>query len=417
MSRALRIAGSILAALVALLLATLIYIHFVWDKPVDRPAPVMTAPHDSATIARGEHIFKDTWQCWRCHASPATDGNSSPSGGRVFDLRSRGPGFGIYYARNITPDSSTGIGAWTDGEIVQAIREGVRKDRHMLFPLMPVDWLKGLSDRDVLAVVAYIRTIPPVTNRVPDSEPSFFSRALMTFHVLEPMPPITRPVGAPPPGPTAEYGRYFATSVGGCAECHSPRNLQTARFYEDSLFAGSTIAFGSEQGDPLVSYGRDIRPVEGLGIGHWNEEDFTAAVTSGMRPDSTVLDPHMPYAQFKFLSGDEVRAVYLFLRSLEPMGRTAPAPWYSVEVKQAKGTERGKLLFRARCQPCHGLEGTGARPTSVRLTEVESSMDDRDLKDFIAAGQLNLKMPAFRKTLDSTELDDVAAYIRSWKKQ
>ena len=151
MKRVLRIIAVIFTLLVIVLLGLAVYVLAAWDRLDERKPPQMTARRDSAAIARGEHIFKDTWQCWGCHASPASDGNSVPSGGQKFDLRKTGPGFGIYYSRNVTPDSATGIGAWTDGEIVQAIREGVRRDRHMLFPLMPVDWLKGLSDEDALA--------------------------------------------------------------------------------------------------------------------------------------------------------------------------------------------------------------------------------------------------------------------------
>src|SRR5512140_1278701 len=110
------------AALVALLAVLALYVELAWNKSDSRIALKMTAPHDSATIARGEYIFRHSWQCWGCHAANS-DGNALPSGGRAFDLSSVGPGFGLYYSRNLTPDSATGLGAWTDGEIVQAIRE------------------------------------------------------------------------------------------------------------------------------------------------------------------------------------------------------------------------------------------------------------------------------------------------------
>ena len=149
MKRLLKWLGMAIAVLVAILAIVAVYVELAWNKPDKRLAPQMTAPRDSATVARGEYIFKHSWQCWGCHAT-SDDGNAPPSGGRVFDLRSVGPGFGIYYSRNLTPDSATGLGTWTDGEIVQAIREGVRKDRHVLFPLMPIDWLQGLSDHEFL---------------------------------------------------------------------------------------------------------------------------------------------------------------------------------------------------------------------------------------------------------------------------
>ncbi len=415
MKRGLKIAGTVFTALVVIVLALAIYVQLAWDRAVDRPVPGMSAPRDSASIALGEHIFKDTWQCWTCHASPATDGNAPPSGGAVFDLRATGPGFGVFYSRNLTPDSATGLGAWTDGEIVQAIREGVNKDRRLLFPIMPVDWLKGLSDRDALALAAYLRSIPPVTNLVHTNEPSFVARILVTFGVIGPMPAITAPIAAPLPAPTPQYGRYFAMHGAGCADCHSPRNLSNGRFYDDSLFSGSSFAFGSPKLTPLTSYARNITPDDADGIGRWNEDQFIAAVTAGMRPDSTVLDPHMPYSGYKYLSDDEIRAVYLFLKSLPPIPRAVPPTAFSAQLQNARGVERGKLLYQARCLTCHGVEGTGARPTSVKLTDVAGSMTDQDLKDFIAGGQLNLKMPAFGKTLTPDEIGDVVACLRTWK--
>ncbi len=406
--------GRMLTVLVVLLVILALFIQFSWDRQDSRPAPQMSAPRDSATVARGEYIFKHAWQCWGCHASGG-DGNGPPSGGRVFDLRSIGPGFGVYYSKNITPDSATGLGAWTDGEIVQAIREGIRHDRHVLFPLMPVDWLKGLSDQDALAVVAYIRSLPPVSNRVPEREVSFMAKALMAFNVIKPIAPITAPVVAPPPGRTAEHGKYVASNMAGCADCHSPRNLQNGEFYPDSLFTGGNIAFGKEEGDPVYAFARNIRPDPETGIGGWTEEDFLQAVTTGMRPDSTVLVPHMPYAYYKFLSEDDLRSMYAYLRSLPPIRRTVPPPGFSPEMVNAQGASRGALLFRARCRACHGDEGAGAVPTNVKLAEVASSMEDADLRDFIASGQLNLKMPAFGRTLTAEELTDIVAHLRSWQ--
>ncbi len=416
MKRLVKWFGGFAAVVVALLLVVVLYVQFTWDSPDARAALQMTAPRDSATVARGEYIFKHSWQCWGCHAASG-DANAPPSGGRAFDLRSIGPGFGIFYSRNLTPDSATGLGAWTDGEIVQAIREGVRKDRHVLFPLMPVDWLKGISDQDALAVVAYLRTLPPVSNRVPDNQVSFVAKALIAFNVVKPIDPVTQPVVAPPPGRTVEYGRYVASNLAGCADCHTPRNLQNGQFYLDSLFAGGSIAFGKEAGDPVYAFARNLRPEQGPGAPEWTEEQFLQAVTAGMRPDSTVLTLHMPYPYYKFLADDDLRAIYVFLRSLSPIRHDVPPVEDSPELKRATGAARGALLFAARCRACHGKGGAGAVPTNVKLAEVAASMEDGDLRDFIASGQPNLKMPGFGKTLTRDELNDIVAYIRTWERK
>jgi mono/diheme cytochrome c family protein len=417
MKRAMKIIGFLVFVVLILVVAVSVYVLAVWSRAIDRPAPNMTAPRDSAAVARGEYLFKVTWQCWGCHQSGPLDADSPPSGGRAFDLRSTGPGFGVFYSSNITPDTATGIGAWSDGEIVQAIREGVNKNRGLLFPLMPVDWLKGLSDDDALAIVAYLRSIPPVQNLVPTNEPSFMARALIAFNMIKPTPPITRPIVAPPAGGTIEYGRYFATNAAACADCHTPRNLQNGQFYLDSLFAGSSIAFGEAEGNPLLSYARNIRPHEIDGIGKWTEQQFVNAVTAGSRPDSTALDPQMPYAEYKFLAVDDLRAVYLYLKSLAPIRRTTPPHHYSRVVEQSQGSVRGKLLFEARCQPCHGENGMGRRVTSVRLAEAVPSYSDQDLQNFVGEGQVDLKMPGFRKSLTNEQIKDIIAFIRTWGKK
>jgi len=402
---------------VILVICALAYVLAMWDKSVNRPAPVMVARHDSAAVARGEYLFKVTWQCWGCHQSGVPESDAPPSGGRAFDLRTTGPGFGVFYSKNITPDTATGLGAWTDGEIVQAIREGVNKDRQLLFPIMPADWLKDLSDDDVLAIVAYLRSIPPVRNPVPEHQRSLMAKALIAFNIIKPTPAITRPIVAPPAGPTIEYGRYLATAAAGCADCHTPRNLQNGQFYLDSLFAGGSFAFGEEEGSPSISYARNITPHDADGIGRWTEEQFTDAVTAGARPDSTALDPHMPYPHYKFFAENDLRALHVYLKSLEPIPRTTPMQRYSRKVEESRGSARGELLFEARCQPCHGEKGKGTRLTSGHLSAAMPFYTDEDLRNFVREGQVDLKMPAFRKTLSREQLDDLIAFIRTWEKR
>jgi mono/diheme cytochrome c family protein len=417
LKRAWKILRWLLGSLVVIAGALVSYVLLTWNSPIQRSAPALMARHDSAAVARGEYLYKVTWQCGDCHTPENGDPDGPPSGGRLFDLRTTGPGFGLFYSKNITPDTSTGIGSWTDGELVQAIREGVNKSRHVLFPIMPVDWMKNLSDEDALALAAYLRSLPPVRHEIKAPEPSLFAKALFAFGVLSPGPQISSPIVAPPPGPTAEYGRYFATAAAGCADCHTPRNLQNGQFYLDSLFAGGSLLFGEPEGDPSSAYARNIRPHETDGIGKWTEEQFVRAVTSGVRPDSTVLDTHMPYAQYRYLAPDDLRAVYLFLRSLSPLPRTTPPAQYSKAVMEASGAARGQLLFEARCQACHGMTGMRTQITSVKLAEAIPLYEDVDLRNIIYEGQPDLKMPGFHKTLSSEQLDDIIAHLRSWRRQ
>jgi mono/diheme cytochrome c family protein len=285
-----------------------------------------------------------------------------------------------------------------------------------MFPIMPSDWFKEMADADVLALVAYLRSLPPVVNAVPPQEPSFVAKALFTFGVLKPQPAITGPLDAPPAGESVAYGRYLAATLAGCLDCHTPRDLSNGEFYLDSLGAGSTIAFGEAEGAAFQTYARNITPDKETGIGNWSEEQFLAALTTGMRPDGTVLDPMMPYAHFKALSEPDLRAIHLYLRSLPAMHRVTPPRRTTSTYTSARGAARGAMLFQGRCATCHGFEGGGAEPTHVQLAGVASSLNDAELKEMIRTGDVNLKMPSFGATLSADELDDLVAHIRSWKK-
>jgi cytochrome c553 len=319
--------GRLLIYLVALViiaaLALLVYIQARSNPSFDRPAAELTAPSDAATVMRGEFIVKFAAQCWRCHGAPeAADRNEDAplSGGRALDLSRYGPGFatlplglGTYYAANITPDPDTGIGRWTDGEIVRALREGISRDGRLLFPIMPHEWLHGMSDDDALAVVAYLRSQPPVRNAVPGRQPSLAARGLFAFNRIQPTAPISGTISAPPPGATAEYGAYLANHVALCASCHTPRDPQTWQPLTDQPMAGSLFPIPvADDGTSL--YALNITSGAERGIGDWSEEDFIRAMREGVTPQGHPFDPAMPrYAQ---LSADELRAIYLYLRSL-----------------------------------------------------------------------------------------------------
>lgn len=413
----LKILGWAAGLVVVVILLIVGFVQMRWDAADGRPVPELKAPTDSASIARGEYIFKYQSQCWGCHAGMTETTTASASGGRLFDLTDVGPGFGKWYSRNLTSDTGTGLGSWTDGQIVQALREGLNKDRATLFPIMPVDWYHGMADDDVLAVVAYLRSLPPVKNAVPAREPSFATKALFTFGLMKPKDAVTAPIAAPPKGVTPEYGRYLARHLAGCADCHTPRNLEDGQFYMDSLFAGSSFPFGGGEEDPIASFARNITPDMETGIGSWTEEQFIMAVTSGMRPDGTVLSAHMPYPYYKFWGADDLRAVFAYLMTVPARKRTVPPNESDASLVNARGAERGGLLFKSRCQMCHGENGRGAEPTNVKLAEVAPSLSDADLVEFVKSGQLDLKMPAFGKTLKDPELADIVAFIRTWEKK
>jgi mono/diheme cytochrome c family protein len=410
--KVLKIAGIVVGAVVLLLLGIVSYAAIRWDARVERPVRSLTAKHDSSALARGEFLYKTSIGCWQCHsASPS----SPPSGGMKFDLTGLTPSLGTYYAANITPDIETGIGAWTDGEIVRAIREGVRHDGGILFPIMPVDPLSGLSDDDALAIVSYLRTLPPVRNAVPKKEPSLFAKTLITLGVIGPLKEQTTPILAPQRAVTAEYGAYVARHASLCSDCHTPRNLQDGSFYYDSLLAGSSFRFGDKGIDSVFSYAANITPDNETGIGKWSEEEFIRMLRTGTGPDGKVRTRHMPYSYYGLWDTVELKAVYKFIRTLQPVHRTVLPASFAEGRTSDDLRARGAAVFNSYCVTCHGHEGKGAMPTRVVLAEVAPSLSDDDLMEFISEGNLDLRMPSFGKTLSHDDLKAVATYIRSWK--
>lgn len=413
--RILKILGGIVVFLLVVVVALVIYVQVTWNRPYGRPVPQLAAPTDKETIARGEYLFKYGNQCWGCHSQGTADSNTAPAGGREFDLRKIGPGFGIFYASNITPDPETGIGKWSDGAIVRALREGLDHEGRLLFPIMPADWYKGLSDSDALAIAAYLRSIPPVKNQVPASKPSMVAKVLFAFKVIKPMPAITQPLVAPPAGVTAEYGQYVASHASGCAECHTPRDLQTGKVFMDQIFAGSNWAFGGAmEGLPAAAHAPNLTPDQETGIGGWSEDQFITALRTGTRPDGRVMLSMMPYAYYSFWKEDDLRAVYRYLRTVPVQKNRVPAAEYLAEITTGRGVPRGEALFKVYCVSCHGEKGAGAAPTTVALAQAAPNLDDGALQGFIANGLPGTRMPAFGRTLTSEQIADLVAFVRSW---
>jgi mono/diheme cytochrome c family protein len=176
-------------------------------------APVAPAGASAQSpLARGTYLMNGIVACGNCH-TPQTPQGPVPgkelAGGTPFR-----EGFGVAYAPNITPDPETGIGKWTDQQIITAIREGKRPDGTIIGPPMPVPLYRDMSDEDVQAIVAYIRAVPAVVNKVAKSE---YTIPLPPAYG----PPITAAVTAPPKSDKVAYGAYLAGPLGHCIECHS----------------------------------------------------------------------------------------------------------------------------------------------------------------------------------------------------
>jgi mono/diheme cytochrome c family protein len=252
-------------------------------------------------LERGRYLMQGIVACGNCHTQNTPQGpmpGMELAGGTKFEEP-----FGIAYASNITPDPETGIGKWTDEQIITAIRDGKRPDGSIIGPPMPSALYRDVSDEDVRAIVAYLRSVKPVVNKVPKPE----------YKV--PLPPsYGPPVTSVPPVPKTDrvkYGAYLAGPAGHCTECHSKPDARGVPDLKNELGAGG-LSFTGPWG---LSYAPNITPT---GLSKWTDADIKKAITTGVRPDGGRLKPPMAYGYYKNISDEDLNAIVAYLRTLPP---------------------------------------------------------------------------------------------------
>lgn len=303
-------AFGVLAILIAVLV---IAVSLRWDRTFDYPVQDITVAMTPENVARGEYLYKTVSVCGACHSAGGEENpDLLPTGGRKFDISE----LGQIYTPNITPAMDTGIGRWTDGEVIRAIREGIGKDNRYLM-LMPSELFVGMSDGDVQSIVAYLRSLEPVENETDDYQPSLMGRVLMSF-MISPPDPITGPVVAPPRGPTPEYGEYLANFVSPCAACHTPRVRGTLD--RSRLWSGGA---DFEVGDNTIYSDNLTLDVE-TGIGNWTQEDFFQTIRTGVNPQGEPMLLPMPWFQIKNMQDDDLLAIWLHIKTIKPIRNEVP---------------------------------------------------------------------------------------------
>jgi len=254
-----------------------------------------------ALLERGTYLMQSISACGNCHTPQGPDG---PIPGMelagmadFFEV----PEFKIH-TPNITPDPETGIGNWTDEQIIAAIREGRRPDGSIIGPFMPIGLYRNLSDNDVKAIVAYLRQVPAVRHEVPRS----------TFNIPLPPsygPPVANVPDVPRDDPVT-YGRYLAGPVGHCIECHTPMT-ETGPDFANQLGAGGVV-FPGPWGNSVSA---NITPTE---LAEHTDDEIKTMITTGTRPDGSKMLPPMPYAYYANIADEDLDAIVAYLRSLPP---------------------------------------------------------------------------------------------------
>ena len=270
------------------------------------PLPAQPATLMGDPVQRGEYIVRNAAVCGGCHAAEGHKNVDGPlSGGDEF----KNWRIGTVRASNLTPDPETGLGNWSDAEIVRALRNGVRKDGRLLAPVMPYEWLHEMSDDDAFAVAQYLKSLPPVRNEVTQNPSFAFKLGKVFLHPLRDMA-----VATPSPGDPVKYGQYLTQHVGLCADCHTQRVGLMQKPDKSRLFGGMK---NPPKGFPVEP--PNITPDPEKGIGKWTEADFVRAIRTGMTPDGEKLHPFMPWPELKRMTDEDLHAMYAYLRTVPPV--------------------------------------------------------------------------------------------------
>ena len=288
-------------------------------KPAQRPPSAERIEPTPERLARGKYLVHHVTDCLGCHSDhtfdfampvkPGTEGK----GGFVFDENLGFPG--VVAAQNITPDPETGLGEWTDGEILRAIREGVDRNGEALFPMMPYEGFRHLDDEDAKSIVAYLRTLPPLKNEVPKKRIDFPVNLMIKFAPQ----PLDGPVRAPDRRDTVAYGKYL-TTISGCYECHTPHDEKNA-LVADKAFSG-----GWEMKGPWGrNFTANITPHPKTWVGQATREEFigrfksyeNVAASSGPVPKGR--NTVMPWRSYAGMTAEDLGAIYDYLRTVPPI--------------------------------------------------------------------------------------------------
>jgi len=280
-----------------------------------------TENKDSAQqrLKRGEYLVIHVAGCIDCHSTrdltkfsgpvvPGTEGG----GGFVFNEKFGLPG--TLYGRNITPDPETGIGTWTDDEILRAMTQGINKNGDTLFPIMPYPHFNHMAKDDLMSIIAYIRTLKPIKNKVPDRK--LMIPIAMAYPAQALQPSVDNNV-RPPESDKVKYGEYLAT-MADCGTCHSPLTPQgpdmTRMFAGGYRFDGGTYVVNSA----------NITSDSATGIGTWTEEKFLNKFIPYREEKNYNFvvgkeNTIMPLSLYAGMTDDDLKAIYAYLRTVKPI--------------------------------------------------------------------------------------------------
>jgi len=383
-------------------------------NPAPGPGP------NTDQIKRGEYLAKAA-DCIACHT---VDPAKPFAGG--YPLATP---FGTIYGPNITPDKETGIGNWSDEEFIRALHNGIGKNGEHLYPAFPYASFTKLSRDDVLAIKAYLFSLPPIQQQTPANKLPFplNQRWILAGWNLFNFKPGEWQAD---PAKSAEWNRgmYLVEGLAHCQECHTPRNV--------TMGVDHKRAFGGAQLSGWTAF--NITPDPVSGVGGWKDEELTQYLKSGLVPGKASAAGGMAEAiehSLQYLSDADLKAIVTYVRSVPAINDAADKkPRYAwgqpadddadlrgvAAVSVSNNASGGAELFSGNCASCHSASGSGVVGgyyPSLFSNSVVGARDPSNLLMVMLNGvQRHGKdgeafMPGFADHLNDAQIATLANYI------
>jgi len=362
--------------------------------PAGAPAPQQ--------VARGEYLA-ELGNCAGCHTAR---GGVPFAGGRAFPSD-----YGTIYSTNLTPDPRTGLGDWSAAEFRHAMRHGVSR-RGVLYPAFPYAQFARLTDADLDALFAYLRSLPPSVREATPNRlefPANWRPALIGWRMLlyRPEPPAAGDDGTP-----AQRGRYLVEGLGHCAMCHGTYGPMS-----------SPPDAGDLAGGRIPGLGWYAPPLDAWQLKRYSADELAAYLRTGTSPHGSAYGPmaEVIFQSLRHLTAEDAAAMAAYLKSVP--ARPGPEAALAPTVAMHAGTQEGEALYRRHCESCHAPDGRGTDkgPPLVDAVAVTAADPANAVRMILYGGvppttEGNPRphsMPPFVQQLGSAEIAALANTIRT----
>ena len=378
----------------------------------EAPAPA-EAPAVDPLIQRGEYLAR-LGNCISCHT---VHGGEPFAGGLSF--KTPYMFLGTMYSTNITPDEETGIGRWTEADFIKAMHTG-EGPNGSFFPAFPYTAFTKVSEEDVKAIYAYLRTVKPVKVEAPSNSFAFVAGRLgmKIWNAL--FFEEGRYVANPAESEEWNRGAYLVNGLGHCGACHTPRNLLLAEKTAENLW-GAVVPDIVLEGQYRPWFAVNLTQTKNGGLGAWSVDDIRRYLKTGHNRWAGTFGPmnEVIANSLSHMTDEDAKAMATYIKSLPP-APDSPAMQISEDEKKV-----GEELYLKHCEECHARSGRGGfmKAPPVAGSAVVQGRDPASLINIILYGAEPAKglnppgawesMRSFRDRMTDAEIAAVANYVRS----